>query len=74
MREIEGLEPDNRTAGYLIRACVQAKNMARAHQVASNMLKFHKLKVSSFPLSWSWSWSWSWLTQCTQTDRASRME
>ena len=46
MREGEGLAPDNRTARHLIRACVQAKNMARAHQVATNMLKFHKLKVT----------------------------
>lgn len=47
MREGEGLAPDNRTARQLIRACVQAKNMARAHQVATNMLKFHKLKLDS---------------------------
>jgi pentatricopeptide repeat protein len=45
MRGEQGLAPNAKTALHLIRACVRSKNMARAHQVVSNMQKFHKLKV-----------------------------
>jgi len=44
MREI-CLPPNNETAFHLIRACVQKKDMARAHSVIVNMLNHHNLKV-----------------------------